>query len=147
MKSHIELVKDWLLKCPFLESKEIKTEFLEADDNKSQYSLEQNSIPNSLVKGNILGTKLNGMLSFTLAGRYDFDTITDTENNENIKTIENIAEWIMLQEMAKNYPTMNDDELVKGLSITQSPFLYGVDKGQNYSRYQFSFQITYEKRV
>lgn len=147
MKSHIELVKDWLLKCPSLGGEEIKTEFLKANNNESQYSLEQNSIPNSLVKGNILGTKLNGILSFTLAGRYDFDTITDTENNENIKTIENIAEWIMLQEMAKNYPIMNDDESVKGLSITQSPFLYGVDKDQKYSRYQFSFQITYEKRV
>lgn len=147
MKSHIELTKEWLLKCPYLEGKKIKTEFLNADDNKSQYSLEQNSIPNSLVKGNILGTKLNGTLSFTLAARYGFDTLTDKENNENIKTIENIAEWIMLQELAKNYPTLNDDESVKGLSITQSPFLYGVDKGQNYSRYQFNFQIIYEKRV
>lgn len=143
----IDKVKTWLKQCDILNDIDIRTDYLSPEIDCDYYSLEQEQTSNPLVKANVIGTKLKGVVNFTLAGRYTFDINKDATNNENLNTMQIIINWIMSQELAKNYPILDNNEEITGIEITSSPFLFGVDKSMTYSRYQFTFRINYERRI
>ncbi len=147
-KAIIDCVKDWLNTCDYLKDYEIRTDYLMPDsNNKQSFSLEQEQTTNSLVKGNVLGTKLKGSLNFTLASRRIFNIVEDSTNNDNLLLLQQIENWIVKQNLTQNYPELNENEEVTEISITSSPFLFGFDKSMTQSRYQMQFNVKYERRV
>lgn len=147
MKPLIECVKVWLKDCPNLSKIDIRTDFLKPDNSGNDYfSLEQSKTP-SPFKKNVLGTKIFGNLDFNLAGCFSFGLNEEKIQNDNLLFMQEIEIWILEQARKHNYPKLNDNEIVTGLEITSSPFLYGLDKNMNYSRYDISLKIKYERKI
>ncbi len=147
MKPLTECVKIWLKECPNLNEINIRTDFLKPDNSGNDYfSLEQSKTP-SPFKKNVLGTKVFGSLDFNLGGCFSFGLNEDKIQDDNLLFMQEIETWILQQKRNHNYPKLNDNEIVTGLEITSSPFLYGLDKNANYSRYDISFKIKYERKI
>lgn len=146
-KAIINYVKEWLKKCPTLEKSRIETEYLNPDDEKDYYSLEQEANSTPLTKANVLGTLLKGTINFTLAGRFSFDVHNTTINSDNLKIMQDIVDWIVDNNLKGNRPIIDDNNEVKEVTVTSGPYLLGIDKSTTKSRYEIKIQINYERRV
>lgn len=143
----IDSVKEWLKQYDELKSLKIRTDYLEPEDGVNDYSLEQDQTSNPSKRGNVLGTKFIENINFTLAGRFDYDVHSDSTNNKNLLTMQNISNWIIDQNLKRNYPVLDDKITVTEITIKSGPYLYGLSKSTLKARYQFEFNIKYERRL
>lgn len=143
----IDKVKEWLKKYDGLKNSKIRTDYLEPEDGENYYSLEQDQTSNPSKIGNVLGTKFIENINFTLAGRFDYDVHSDSTNNNNLLIMQKISNWIIDQNLKKNYPVIADKIIITEMSIKSGPYLYGLSKSTLKARYQFEFNIKYERRL
>lgn len=146
-KAMITYLKEWLLKCEILKDSRIETEYLSPEDGNDYYSLEQEANTTPLAKANVLGTLLKGAINYTLAGRFSFDVHNTSVNSDNLKTMQNIVDWITLTNINGDKPKIDENNYVTNIQVTNGPFLLGIDKSTTKSRYEIKIQLDYERRL
>lgn len=145
-KAIIECIKEYLKKCPYLSKlAEIKVDYLNVEENDHEYwSVEQLDVPN-ILKRNVIGTKTERQCQFVLATRSFFNPLVDTQNIQNLRLFEKIADWFYDNTRSGNLPILNNDEVSISIEATTGGYLYGMSKDNTIARYQMSCKLIYEK--
>ena len=130
---------EWLITCPSIKNNRLFLNAVEAKDNAIQVVTEQ--INTNEDENYIDGSVLHRVL-FTI---FDFKSInfqmlvkTMLENNENVADLLEVGainDWIVTQNLAKNYPTFDGWEVQRIYPVYRTPSTPTIDNDNLLARY------------
>lgn len=142
----IDSIKNFFDSCPNIKNiATLNVDYLNVEGQKKYYSLEQ--LGEMVVKKNVLGTEKERELNFIFATRSFYDVRDNSrENIENLRKLEEIAEWVREMNRARQLPVLDEMFVATDISITGGPSLYGVSKSTNSARYELQGKLKFERR-
>lgn len=141
----IESVREYILKCPYLEDlAKVNVNFLPKDTNN--YSIEE--VPSQTGKGNIVKEYLDGSSEreFNFVFACIFDYSEDLQINiENSGFFENFQEWIEENNLNDVYPKLKEGLEPFSIAVTTTGYLFYVPEKMDRAIYQIQLKLLYEK--
>lgn len=140
MKSIIEGLAEYFMKCPFLKDGRFHVDFLGPDP--VEYTLEV--LPcESVTKRYVNGDTLRRCLfAFGSRERYSADR---TQNLENIAFYEELSDWVEEQSQAGDFPALPDGLSPDEMHAVSSGYLF--DESMESARYQIQLELFYYKEA
>lgn len=137
MKSIIESVREYFLKCPYLEDDvRLSVDFL--GDQPLEYGIYTEPI-NPTIKKYVDGDELKQFgFIFTTRSHMSGDLVTQLENSA---FFDNLIEWICEMNYKKEFPELEGDKYPTKLEIITNGYLSSADVGS--SQYQIQMRLVY----
>lgn len=137
MKSIIESVREYFLKCPYLEDDvRLSVDFL--GDQPLEYGIYTEPI-NPTIKKYVDGDELKQFgFIFTTRSHMSGDLVTQLENSA---FFDNLIEWIQEMNNKKEFPELEGDKYPTKLEIITNGYLSSADIGS--SQYQIQMRLVY----
>lgn len=143
MKSVIEVIKDFIKTCPYLQDfedgiKNIGVDYL--DEKPDAYVIE--SVPvNPIVKYYTDGSA-EKQFAFVFASKeyYGRDAMT---NIENIGFYEKFSSWLMHKTRMRELPDLGEGREAWSVQATLTPYLFDIDPEMDVARYQIQCVLNY----
>lgn len=137
MKSIIESVREYFLKCPYLEDDvRLSVDFL--GDQPLEYGIYTEPI-NPTIKKYVDGDELKQFgFIFTTRSHMSGDLVTQLENSA---FFDNLIEWIQEMNNKKEFPELEGDKYPTKLEIITNGYLSSADVGS--SQYQIQMRLVY----
>lgn len=137
MKSIIESVREYFLKCPYLEDDvRLSVDFL--GDQPLEYGIYTEPI-NPTIKKYVDGDELKQFgFIFTTRSHMSGDLVTQLENSA---FFDNLIEWIQEMNYKKEFPKLEGDKYPTKLEIITNGYLSSADVGS--SQYQIQMRLVY----
>lgn len=137
MKSIIESIREYFLKCPYLEDDvRLSVDFL--GDQPLEYGIYTEPI-NPTIKKYVDGDELKQFgFIFTTRSHMSGDLVTQLENSA---FFDNLIEWICEMNYKKIYPELEGDRFPTKLEIITNGYLSSADVGS--SQYQIQMRLVY----
>ena len=137
MKSIIESVREYFLKCPYLEDDvRLSVDFL--GDQPLEYGIYTEPI-NPTIKKYVDGDELKQFgFIFTTRSHMSGDLVTQLENSA---FFDNLIEWIQQMNYKKEFPELEGDKYPTKLEIITNGYLSSADVGS--SQYQIQMRLVY----
>lgn len=137
MKSIIESVREYFLKCPYLEDDvRLSVDFL--GDQPLEYGIYTEPI-NPTIKKYVDGDELKQFaFIFTTRSHMSGDLVTQLENSA---FFDNLIEWIQEMNNKKEFPELEGDKYPTKLEIITNGYLSSTDIGS--SQYQIQMRLVY----
>lgn len=137
MKSIIESVREYFLKCPYLEDDvRLSVDFL--GDQPLEYGIYTEPI-NPTIKKYVDGDELKQFgFIFTTRSHMSGDLVTQLENSA---FFDNLIEWIQEMNYKKEFPELEGDKYPTKLEIITNGYLSSADVGS--SQYQIQMRLVY----
>lgn len=140
-KAIIESIKDYFMKCPFLDDfKKINVDFLPEDPKT--YSIEQ--VPATVIIQKYLDGTTDRQLVFVFASRMHYsDELANNISNSGF--FENVQNW--LEENSENdiLPELDGDLIPQKIEAQSSGYLFDISGDLSNARYQIQCRLLYEK--
>ena len=140
-KNIIESIKDYFMKCPFLDDlKEINVDFLPEDP--TTYSIEQ--VPATVILKKYLDGTTDRQFVFVFASRMHYsDELVNNISNSGF--FENVQNW--LEENSENglLPELEEDLIPQKIEAQSSGYLFDISGDLSNARYQIQCRLLYEK--
>lgn len=130
-------IKNFLLKCPYLENTDIGVDFLGSE--AYDYTLE--IMPSEKVLKKYTDGSSYNQVSFVFASRNFYGT----DNLKNTLFYEKFASW--LEECTNNGILPDIGENLTPKTIEAQSFGYLYSSGASFARYQIQCRLTYYKQV
>lgn len=145
-KAIIDSVSDYFNECPYIKNiATLNVDYLNVEGQKKYYSLEQ--LGEETILTNVLGYEKEREINFMLATRSFYDLQDKSKGNiENIRVLENIAEWVRDNNRERILPVLDDKYEATSISITSGPALYGISKSTETARYEIRGKLKYERK-
>lgn len=139
--SIIESIRDYIMKCPFLEElKEVNIDFL--PDNPDTYSIEQTP-SEPIVKRYMDGTT-DRQITFVFACRmYYSDELINNINNSGF--FEKFQDWLFDNSEEGILPKLEENLIPEKIEAISSGYLYDISGDLSNARYQIQCRLLYEK--
>lgn len=140
-KSMIESIRDYFMKCPFLDDlKRINVEFLPEDP--TTYSIEQ--VPATVILQKYLDGTTDRQFVFVFASRmYYSDELAN--NIANIGFFENVQNWLEENTEKSILPEMEEGLIPQKIEAQSSSYLFDISGDMSNARYQIQCRLLYEK--
>lgn len=137
----IESVKNFILKCPYLdELARVNVDFL--PEKPETYSIEEEPAQ-TVVKRYLDGSSQRQFL-FVFAARLNYSD--EVRNNiENSGFFEDFADWLEKCTENDNLPLMADGLTAEKIEAISSGYLFDISGDLSNSRYQIQCRLIYEK--
>lgn len=137
MKSIIESVREYFLKCPYLEDDvRLGVDFL--GDQPLEYGIYTEPI-SPTIKKYVDGDELKQFgFIFTTRSHMSGDLVTQLENSA---FFDNLIEWIQEMNYKKEFPELEGDKYPTKLEIITNGYLSSADVGS--SQYQIQMRLVY----
>ena len=137
----IESVKNFILKCPYLEKlAAVNVDFL--PDSTGTYSIEE--VPTSSVIRTYLDGSQERQFVFVFASRFYYSD--EARNNiENSGFYEDFSDWLDEQTQNGNLPTMRDGLIPAKIEAMSSGYLFDISGDLTNARYQIQCRLIYDK--
>lgn len=137
MKSIIESVREYFLKCPYLEDDvRLSVDFL--GDQPLEYGIYTEPI-NPTIKKYVDGDELKQFaFIFTTRSHMSGDLVTQLENSA---FFDNLIEWIQRMNYKKEFPELEGEKYPTKLEIITNGYLSSADVGS--SQYQIQMRLVY----
>jgi len=137
MKSIIESVREYFLKCPYLEDDvRLSVDFL--GDHPLEYGIYTEPI-SPTIKKYVDGDELKQFaFIFTTRNHMSGDLVTQLENSA---FFDDLIEWIQEQNYMKVFPKLEGDRYPTKLEIVTNGYLSSADTGS--SQYQIQMRLVY----
>lgn len=137
MKSIIESVREYFLKCPYLEDDvRLNIDFL--GDQPLEYGIYTEPI-SPTIKKYVDGDELKQFgFIFTTRSHMSGDLVTQLENSA---LFDNLIEWIQEMNYKKEFPELEGDKYPTKLEIITNGYLSSADVGS--SQYQIQMRLVY----
>ncbi|EGC83438.1 hypothetical protein [Anaerococcus hydrogenalis] len=137
MKSIIESVREYFLKCPYLEDDvRLSVDFL--GDQPLEYGIYTEPI-SPTIKKYVDGDELKQFgFIFTTRSHMSGDLVTQLENSA---FFDNLIEWIQEMNYKKEFPELEGDKYPTKLEIITNGYLSSADVGS--SQYQIQMRLVY----
>ena len=137
----IESVKNFILKCPFLdELSAINVDFL--PDSPDTYSIEE--VPTNSVIRTYLDGSQERQYVFVFASRFYYSD--ETKNNiENSGFYEDFSDWLDEQTKNGNLPIMREGLTPTKIEAISSGYLFDISGDLSNARYQIQCRLIYDK--
>lgn len=137
MKSIIESIREYFLKCPYLaDDVRLNIDFL--GDKALEYGIYTEPI-NPVIKTYVDGDVLKQFsFIFTTRNEMSGDLVTQLENSA---FFDNLIEWIEEQNYNKIFPDLDGDRYPTKLEIVTNGYLSSADVGS--SQYQIQMRLVY----
>lgn len=141
----IESIRDYILKCPYLEDlAKVNVNFLPRDPNN--YSIEE--VPSQ--SGSVIKRYLDGTTEreFNFIFACIFDYSEDLQINiENSGFFENFQEWIEENNLNGIYPALKEGLEPNSLTVTTTGYLFYVSEKMDRAIYQIQLKLIYDKEA
>ncbi len=137
MKSIIESIREYFLKCPYLEDDvRLSVDFL--GDQPLEYGIYTEPI-SPTIKKYVDGDELKQFgFIFTTRSHMSGDLVTQLENSA---LFDNLIEWIQEMNYKKEFPELEGDKYPTKLEIITNGYLSSADVGS--SQYQIQMRLVY----
>lgn len=137
MKSIIESVREYFLKCPYLEDDvRLSVDFL--GDQPLEYGIYTEPI-SPTIKKYVDGDELKQFgFIFTTRSHMSGDLVTQLENSA---FFDNLIEWIYEMNYKKEFPELEGNKYPTKLEIITNGYLSSADIGS--SQYQIQMRLVY----
>lgn len=137
MKSIIESIREYFLKCPYLEDDvRLSVDFL--GDQPLEYGIYTEPI-SPTIKKYVDGDELKQFgFIFTTRSHMSGDLVTQLENSA---FFDNLIEWIQEMNYKKEFPDLEGDKYPTKLEIITNGYLSSADVGS--SQYQIQMRLVY----
>lgn len=137
MKSIIESVREYFLKCPYLEDDvRLSVDFL--GDQPLEYGIYTEPI-SPTIKKYVDGDELKQFgFIFTTRSHMSGDLVTQLENSA---FFDNLIDWIQEMNYKKEFPELDGDKYPTKLEIITNGYLSSADVGS--SQYQIQMRLVY----
>jgi len=137
MKSIIESVREYFLKCPYLEDDvRLSVDFL--GNQPLEYGIYTEPI-NPTIKKYVDGDELKQFaFIFTTRSHMSGDLVTQLENSA---FFDNLIDWICEMNYKKEFPELEGDKYPTKLEIITNGYLSSADVGS--SQYQIQMRLVY----
>lgn len=137
MKSIIESVREYFLKCPYLEDDvRLSIDFL--GDQPLEYGIYTEPI-SPTIKKYVDGDELKQFgFIFTTRSHMSGDLVTQLENSA---FFDNLIDWIQEMNYKKEFPDLEGDKYPTKLEIITNGYLSSADVGS--SQYQIQMRLVY----
>ncbi|WP_311538318.1 hypothetical protein [uncultured Anaerococcus sp.] len=137
MKSIIESIREYFLKCPYLEDDvRLSVDFL--GDQPLEYGIYTEPI-SPTIKKYVDGDELKQFgFIFTTRSHMSGDLVTQLENSA---FFDNLIEWIQEMNNKKEFPDLEGDKYPTKLEIITNGYLSSADVGS--SQYQIQMRLVY----
>ncbi len=115
-KSKMEIIKEFIETCPYLENGKVNLDFIDSDPQS--YSLDETPVDPVLNEFRDGGRRLQIQFDFSIQA--NFSTL---ENIKNSKFCDNFINWIYIQNNMENLPKIEGIDWIKCLgrgTITQT---------------------------
>lgn len=137
MKAIIESIRDYFLKCPYLEDDvRLSVDFL--GDQPLEYGIYTEPI-SPTIKKYVDGDELKQFgFIFTTRSHMSGDLVTQLENSA---FFDNLIEWIYEMNYKKEFPELEGNKYPTKLEIITNGYLSSADIGS--SQYQIQMRLVY----
>lgn len=137
MKSIIESVREYFLKCPYLEDDvRLSVDFL--GDQPLEYGIYSEPL-NPTIKKYVDGDELKQFgFIFTTRSHMSGDLVTQLENSA---FFDDLVEWIQEQNYKKIYPDLEGERYPTKLEVVTNGYLSSAETGS--SQYQIQMRLVY----
>ena len=137
MKSIIESIREYFLKCPYLEDDvRLNIDFL--GDQPLEYGIYTEPI-SPTIKKYVDGDELKQFgFIFTTRSHMSGDLVTQLENSA---FFDNLIEWIQEMNYKKEFPDLEGERYPTKLEIITNGYLSSADVGS--SQYQIQMRLVY----
>lgn len=138
----IEKLRDWFRECPaILRGNRFRVDYVA--EKPTEYAIY--AVPSTLrYHENILGEEVPDDIqtqNFIFASKENYGA--DIEQNlANIKFHQDVTDWIIEQNAARNFPQWNDGRVT---SIVPTLTAYPAQVGSSTAKYQIQLRITYRR--
>ena len=115
-KSKMEIIKEFIETCPYLENGKVNLDFIDSDPQS--YSLDETPVDPVLNKFRDGGRRLQIQFDFSIQANFSV-----LENIKNSKFCDNFTKWIYIQDRDGNLPKIDNICWIKCLgrgTITQT---------------------------
>lgn len=132
-KSKMEIIKEFIETCPYLENGKVNLDFIDSDPQS--YSLDETPVDPVLNKFRDGGRRLQIQFDFSIQA--NFSTL---ENIKNSKFCDNFSKWIYIQDRDGNLPKIDNICWIKCLgrgTITQTTDTTAI--------YSIPMQVAYDE--
>ncbi len=137
----IENIRDYIMKCPFLdELASVNVDFL--PDDATTYSIEQT--PSEPIIKRYLDGTTDRQLTFVFACRL-FYSDERINNINNSGFFEKFQEWLFDNSDNGILPEMEDGLIPEKIEAISSGYLYDISGDLSNARYQIQCRLLYEK--
>lgn len=138
-----ERLREWFRACPVLSlSNRFTVDYL--SENPTEYAIY--SVPSTLAyHENVLGEEiLNDVqtVNFIFASKQSFGADAQ-QNLENLAFHQAIADWILAQNAARNFPKFGSGRV---RSIVPTLTAFPAETGSDAAKYQIQIRVTYRRR-
>lgn len=142
--NNAERLRQWFRACPLLsKANRFHVDYLA--ENPTEYAIY--SVPSALTyHENVLGEEvLNDIqsINFIFASKENFGADV-VQNLANLGFYEGLVEWIMVQNMTRNFPMINEGRV---RSIVPTLTAYPAETGSDAAKYQIQIRITYRRNL
>lgn len=140
--NNTENLRTWFRGCPLLApSSRFRVDYLA--ENPTEYAIY--SVPSSLsYHENVLGEEILDdvqTINFIFASKESYGADVD-QNLVNLGFYEGVVAWILEQNAARNFPTINEGRV---RSIVPTLTAYPVETGTDAAKYQIQIRLTYRR--
>ena len=140
--NNTENLRTWFRGCPLLApSSRFRVDYLA--ENPTEYAIY--SVPSSLsYHENVLGEEILDdvqAINFIFASKESYGADVD-QNLGNLGFYEGVVAWILEQNAARNFPTINEGRV---RSIVPTWTAYPVETGTDAAKYQIQIRLTYRR--
>ena len=128
-KAMIEKVRDYMVKCPYLDKYvELNVEYLV--DKVKAYSINENAGYNPILNKFLRGSERQFLFTFDSKLHWN----EDIQNNiDNSKTFEDIRDWLENNKKEKNFPVIPG---VYDIGATTNGYIFATDANEAIYRIQ-----------
>ena len=137
----IESVKNFILKCPYLdELKKVNVDFLPSDPNT--YSIEE--VPTEVILKEYIDGSTERQFVFVFASRMRWnDEIIN--NIQNSGFFEKFQHWLEQCTELENMPVLDEGMSAYKIEAMSNGCLFDVSGNSEYARYQIQCRLLYDK--
>ena len=137
----IESVKNFILKCPYLdELKKVNVDFLPSDPNT--YSIEE--VPTEVILKEYIDGSTERQFVFVFASRMRWnDEIIN--NIQNSGFFEKFQHWLEQCTELENMPVLDEGMSAYKIEAMSNRCLFDVSGNSEYARYQIQCRLLYDK--
>ena len=132
-KSKMEIIKEFIETCPYLENGKVNLDFIDSDPQS--YSLDETPVDPVLNKFRDGGRRLQIQFDFSIQANFSV-----LENIKNSKFCDNFTKWIYIQDRDRNLPKIDNICWIKCLgrgTITQTTDTTAI--------YSIPMQVAYDE--
>lgn len=146
---------NFLLECPQIQDSPLYFNFINADDDSTQFITSANDVAGrrTYIDGSVMKTYTFNIIRFVSIARRaivqtgeETDTMYGDENIEEFMDTQNFVDWLTTKNEAKEYPDFGDCCVIEEMrALTESFTLDSIDMETNppLAQYSLSIEVRY----